>query len=46
VLGEGRVTASYVRVPIEDGRAEVTNAAVHGMLGVGYRFGAAASAAP
>ncbi len=38
VLGEGRVTASYVRVPIRNGHAQVTNAAVHGLLGVGFQL--------
>jgi len=38
VLGEGRVTASYVQVPVVDGHANVTNAALHVLLGVGYKL--------
>ncbi|KUG08328.1 hypothetical protein [Solirubrum puertoriconensis] len=38
VQAEARATAAYVRVPIEDGHANVTNLAVHGLLGVGFRI--------
>ena len=38
VFGEGRVTASYVQVPVADGHARVTNAAVHLLLGAGVRL--------
>jgi hypothetical protein len=33
---EGKVTASYARVPVEDGHADVPTAAVHGLFGLGY----------
>jgi len=35
---EGKLTASYARIPIEDGHADVPNLAVHGLAGLGYRF--------
>ncbi|RDV16765.1 hypothetical protein DXT99_03010 [Pontibacter diazotrophicus] len=35
---EGRVTASYVQVPVVDGHARVTNAAVHLLFGAGMRL--------
>ncbi|WP_018478519.1 hypothetical protein [Pontibacter roseus] len=38
VLGEGRATFSYVQVPIADGKAKVTNAAAHALVGIGYRL--------
>ena len=44
VQGEGRATASYVRVPIQNGHAQVTNMAVHGLLGFGYQLTQARSA--
>ncbi|MDP9349393.1 MAG: hypothetical protein M3P24_09695 [Gemmatimonadota bacterium] len=37
-VAEGKLTASYARVPVAGGRAEVPNAALHGLLGVGYAF--------
>jgi len=39
VLAEGRATASYVRLPVANGHANVTNAALHLLAGVGYKFG-------
>lgn len=33
---EAKLSASYARVPVEDGRADVTNVAVHGLFGLGY----------
>lgn len=38
LLGEGRLTGSYVQVPIEGGDASVPNAALNASLGLGYRF--------
>jgi hypothetical protein len=38
VFGEGRVTASYVHVPVVDGHAKVTNAALHFLLGTGLKL--------
>ncbi len=38
VLGEGRVTASYVQVPVTDGEAHVTNVALHALLGLGFKL--------
>ena len=38
-LVEGRATASYVRVPVQHGHASVTNAALHLLAGIGYKFG-------
>jgi hypothetical protein len=35
---EGKVTASFVRVPIVDGHADVPNVAVHVLVGLGYRI--------
>lgn len=35
---EGKFTASYARIPIEDGDADVPNVAVHGLFGLGYDF--------
>ena len=36
---ETRFTASYVRVPVQNGHAQVTNAALHFLGGFGYQFG-------
>lgn len=36
VSAEGKVTAAYASVPVEGGRASLTNVAVHGLLGLGY----------
>ncbi|GAB3539218.1 hypothetical protein GCM10027443_35470 [Pontibacter brevis] len=36
---EGRASASYVQVPVADGHARVTNAAVHLLFGAGMRLG-------
>jgi len=38
LLGEGRLTASYVEVPVADGEASVSNVALHGLLGIGMRL--------
>ncbi|PRY11320.1 hypothetical protein CLV24_111115 [Pontibacter ummariensis] len=38
ILGEGRVTASYVGVPVANGEAKVSNIALHGLLGVGIKI--------
>lgn len=35
---EGKLTASYARVPVKDGDADVPNAAIHGLFGLGYDF--------
>ncbi len=35
---EGKVTGSYAWVRIEDGKADVPNIAVHGLLGLRYNF--------
>lgn len=37
VIGEGRVTGSYARVPVANGRATVTNAALHALIGLGFQ---------
>lgn len=37
-FGEGRATASYVRVPVADGHAHVTNLALHFLLGAGFKL--------
>jgi hypothetical protein len=36
---DARASASYVRVPVEDGRAAVPNLALHLHAGLGYRIG-------
>ncbi|AYA35830.1 hypothetical protein D3Y59_01465 [Hymenobacter oligotrophus] len=38
VQAEVRATAAYVRVPIADGHANVTNLAAHALLGLGFRI--------
>lgn len=38
VLAEGRATASYVQVPVAYGHASVTNAALHFLIGLGFRL--------
>ncbi|AKD03957.1 hypothetical protein POKO110462_18035 [Pontibacter korlensis] len=38
ILGEGRVTASYVEVPVANGEAQVPNVALHGLLGLGFKI--------
>lgn len=35
---EGRVTASFVRVPVAGGHAYASNIAVHGLAGIGYKI--------
>lgn len=34
---EGKFTASYARIPIADGHADVPNYAIHGILSIGYK---------
>lgn len=36
---EGKLTASYAKIPVADGHATVPNQALHGILSIGYRFG-------
>ncbi|MDX5436559.1 MAG: hypothetical protein LPK03_05155 [Pontibacter sp.] len=36
ILAEGRFTASFVKVPVAGGDTEVTNLALHGLLGMGF----------
>lgn len=38
MLSECRATASYMEVPIANGNAQLMNLAIHGLLGVGFRF--------
>lgn len=38
VLGETRLTGSWVRVPITDGHADVTNVSLHLLAGVGFKI--------
>ena len=35
---EGQLTVVWVSVPVANGRARTTNIALHGLLGLGYRF--------
>lgn len=35
---ETKLTASYAKIPVEDGDASVPNAAIHGIFGTGYSF--------
>jgi hypothetical protein len=35
---EGKLTASYARIPVDEATALVPNVAAHGLVGVGYRF--------
>ncbi len=35
---EAKLTASYAKIPVEDGDASVPNAAIHGIFGTGYSF--------
>lgn len=35
---EGKLTGSYARIPVKEGYADVPNAAVHGLFGIGYEF--------
>ncbi|MDJ0782837.1 MAG: hypothetical protein QNJ22_12760 [Desulfosarcinaceae bacterium] len=35
---EGKFTASWARIPIADGHADVPNAALHAIIGAGYAF--------
>lgn len=35
---EGKVTAAYAKVKVVDGHANVSNVALHGLFGVGYKF--------
>jgi len=38
VILEGKLTASYTIIPIQDGSAYVSNMAAHGLCGLGYEF--------
>jgi hypothetical protein len=38
VSAEGKLTASWARLPIRDGTAVTPNVALHGLLGVGYAY--------
>lgn len=38
ITAEGKFTASYGKVPVAEGTAEVPNAALHGLLGLDYKF--------
>lgn len=38
LAAEGKLTGSYARIPVQDGRATVPNVAVHGLLGLGFAF--------
>ncbi|HEX8244005.1 MAG TPA: hypothetical protein VF541_10930 [Longimicrobium sp.] len=38
VVAEGKATGAWARVPVADGSAEVPNAAVHALVGAGWRF--------
>ncbi len=38
ILGEGRVSASYVEVPVANGEARLSNIALHGLLGMGFKI--------
>lgn len=35
---EGKITTSYARIPVVDGKAEVPNVGLHGLFGLGYDF--------
>jgi hypothetical protein len=35
---EAKFTASYARIPIADGHADVPNIAIHGIFGIGYDY--------
>ncbi|MCX2741215.1 hypothetical protein [Pontibacter anaerobius] len=37
ILAEGRFTASYVEVPVANGEASLSQMAVHGLLGLGFK---------
>lgn len=39
VAATGMLSASYAVLPVVDGHARAPNIALHGLLGVGYRFG-------
>ncbi|MDB5263597.1 MAG: hypothetical protein JWQ14_2880 [Adhaeribacter sp.] len=39
IFSEGRMTASYVRVPVQNGHAQLSNTAFHLLAGLGYKFG-------
>lgn len=38
ILTEGRFTASYVDVPVSNGRAYLTNIGLHALLGIGFKI--------
>jgi hypothetical protein len=33
---EGKLSASFARIPVADGNADVTNFSLHGVFGLGY----------
>ncbi len=35
---EGKLTGAYASVPVADGYARMTNIAIHGLFGLGYKF--------
>ncbi|AGB42266.1 hypothetical protein Halha_2392 [Halobacteroides halobius DSM 5150] len=38
IITEGKLTASHAIIPISGGQAKVPNLALHGLLGLGYKF--------
>jgi hypothetical protein len=36
VAAEGKVTAAYAWIPVQDGSATLSNLAFHGLVGTGY----------
>jgi hypothetical protein len=38
IFPEAQLSAAWARVPVAGGRASAPNVALHGMVGVGYRF--------
>jgi len=38
VLGESRLTGSWVRVPVTDGQADVSNISLHFLAGLGFKI--------
>jgi hypothetical protein len=35
---EGKLTGAFARIPVQDGYSRVTHVAIHGLVGLGYRF--------
>lgn len=35
---EGKITYAYVNIPIKDGKANLLHGAIHGLIGIGYRW--------